>query len=81
MAGRVLMIAVTMVLIPVLAGATPPEIVQLENWAARIRPKASEVKWQQIPWQTDLVAAIAAAREERRPILVWASGDEPLERC
>jgi hypothetical protein len=63
------------------AFASPPELERLENWAAAIRPKASEVKWEKIPWITDLSTAINLASQEKRPILVWASGDAPLERC
>jgi hypothetical protein len=61
--------------------ATPPELLRLDQWAESIRPKAAEVKWRQIPWQTDLGEAVRTATAEKRPILVWASGDEPLERC
>jgi hypothetical protein len=61
--------------------ALPPELERLENWATAIRPKASEVKWEKIPWITDLASAIKVASRDKRPILVWASGDPPLERC
>jgi hypothetical protein len=46
-----------------------------------VRPKAGEYKWQQIPWILDLGEGIKAAREEKRPVLLWVSGDDPLERC
>jgi hypothetical protein len=61
--------------------AAPPGQERLDNWAAAIRPKASEMKWENIPWITDLAKAIKVASKEKRPILVWASGDPPLERC
>jgi len=39
-------------------------------------------KWRDaIPWLLDLQAGIALAREEKRPLLIWTSGDDPLERC
>ncbi len=63
------------------ASAVPPGQERLDNWAAAIRPKASEIKWEKIPWVTDLSKAIKLAAKEKRPILVWASGDAPLERC
>jgi hypothetical protein len=63
------------------ATALPPDLERLEGWAAAIRPRASEVKWERIPWRTDLQAAIKIAIREKRPIVVWASGDAPLERC
>jgi hypothetical protein len=40
-----------------------------------------ETKWQQIPWTRDLEKAVKQAREEKRPLLLWVTGDEPLERC
>jgi hypothetical protein len=61
--------------------ALPPELERLENWAAAIRPKASETKWEKIPWITDLPNSIKVASREQRPMVVWASGDAPLERC
>jgi hypothetical protein len=39
-------------------------------------------KWRDaIPWVLDLDAGIRLARDEKRPILIWTSGDDPLERC
>jgi hypothetical protein len=39
------------------------------------------VKYQQIPWFLDLDAAIRQANKEKWPVLIWTSGDDPLERC
>jgi hypothetical protein len=39
-------------------------------------------KWRDaIPWVLDLEAGIRLARAEKRPLLIWTSGDDPLERC
>jgi hypothetical protein len=39
-------------------------------------------KWRdKIPWVLDLDVGIRLAREEKRPVLIWTSGDDPLERC
>jgi hypothetical protein len=39
-------------------------------------------KWRdRIPWVLDLEAGIRLARAEKRPVLIWVSGDDPLERC
>ncbi len=39
-------------------------------------------KWRDgIPWGLDLPQAVRLARQERRPLLLWVSGDDPLERC
>jgi hypothetical protein len=42
---------------------------------------AEFLRWQEIPWLTDLNEGIRVARAEKRPLLIWASGDDPLERC
>ena len=44
-------------------------------------PHPGELKWQQIPWLTDLADAVRQARAEGRPLLLFVSGDDPLERC
>jgi hypothetical protein len=39
-------------------------------------------KWRDaIPWVVDLEKGIRLARQEKRPVLIWVSGDDPLERC
>ena len=44
-------------------------------------PHPGELKWQQIPWLTDLREAVRQARAESRPLLLFVSGDDPLEKC
>jgi hypothetical protein len=34
-----------------------------------------------IPWVLDLEEGIRLAKQEKRPLLLWTSGDDPLERC
>jgi hypothetical protein len=46
-----------------------------------IRPSAKDLPWRQIGWRADLLAAVALAKEEKRPLLLWVAGDPPLERC
>jgi hypothetical protein len=45
------------------------------------KPRPDEVRWLQIPWMLDLTEAAKASKAEDRPLLIWVSGDEPLERC
>lgn len=49
--------------------------------AAVKTPHENELKWQQIPWLVDLDNAARLAREEDRPLLMFVSGDDPLEKC
>ena len=49
--------------------------------AAAVKPTAKELAWLAVPWVLNLSEARRAAREEKRPIFLWAAGDDPLERC
>jgi|SRR6516225_8160352 hypothetical protein len=40
-----------------------------------------QAKWRRIPWMLDLNEGMRLAKEEKRPLLLWTSGDDPLERC
>jgi len=39
------------------------------------------MKYREIPWLLDLEEGIRLAKKEKRPLLIWTSGDDPLERC
>jgi hypothetical protein len=54
---------------------------ELAERAAAIKPVPQELRWQRIPWITDLAEAQRVAQAERRPIFLWVTGDDPLERC
>jgi hypothetical protein len=60
---------------------TGAALADLEKQAAAIKPTPEELRWQQIPWLTDLAEGQRLARAERRPIFLWVTGDDPLERC
>ena len=53
----------------------------LAERAAAIKPAPKELCWQRIPWLTDLAEGQRLAQAERRPIFLWVTGDDPLERC
>lgn len=74
----------------IVAGATPPapddDAGRLQGHAAKLyaylkKPLPGELKWQEIPWSTDLAESVRVAKEEKRPLLLFVSGDDPLERC
>ena len=50
-------------------------------YAAVRNPRPGELGWQQIPWMVDLQKGIRTARDERRPLLLFVSADDPLEKC
>jgi hypothetical protein len=46
-----------------------------------VKPTADETRWKQIPWVIDLAGAVQTAKKENRPLFLFVSGDDPLERC
>lgn len=62
------------------------DVARLPASAARLYADTTlfpqPTKWRDnIPWMLDLEAAIRTAKAENRPLLLWTSGDDPLERC
>lgn len=57
------------------------QLADLARLAAAVKPTPEELRWQKIPWLTDLAQAQRVGRAENRPILLWVTGDDPLERC
>jgi hypothetical protein len=63
-----------------------PELAELLKKAAPYRPGARDLAWREVPWYDDPTAALAQARDEKRPLFVWVAGGRdrdgtPLERC
>jgi hypothetical protein len=56
-------------------------LTALQRRAAVIKPAPDELRWQRIPWVLDLTEGQRIAQLERRPIFLWVTGDDPLERC
>jgi hypothetical protein len=63
------------------AAAVAADPAEVQRRAQQIRPAPHEKKWEQVPWLLDLNEAIRHARQEGRPLLLWGSDDDPLERC
>src|SRR5262245_21900260 len=68
------------------AGAGLGQTPDLSSSAARMysivkKARPGELKWQEIPWLVDLQDGVRLAKDEHRPLLLWVSGDDPLERC
>jgi hypothetical protein len=68
-----------------LAGLPPADLDRLPEDAVRryraVKPTPAELRWRQIPWLDDLPEAAALARKEGRPLFLWVSDDDPLDRC
>jgi hypothetical protein len=57
----------------------PVNARQIYEYAKKALP--GELEWKQIPWLIDLDEGLRQAKEENRPLLLFVSGDDPLERC
>jgi hypothetical protein len=76
LAGVVLAAAVTA---PVAAG--PGEAGALARRLEAVKQPPELTRWQRIPWLTSLTEGLRAARQENRPLFLWATADDPLDRC
>jgi hypothetical protein len=54
---------------------TPDQFTKLH---ALIKPKASEQKWEQIPWLVSLGEARQRGAAEGKPVLLWEMDGHPL---
>jgi hypothetical protein len=92
--GPVLRLALTVLAFGVISGlatadtrpvAAKEDIDRLPATAAQLYRDTTlfprEMKYQRIPWLLDLEEGIRLAKQEKRPVLIWTSGDDPLERC
>jgi hypothetical protein len=57
---------------PELTSATYADLV------AKIRPNRRECEWREPGWRPSFGAAVAEARAEKQPILLWAMNGHPL---
>ena len=75
-------IATTLLLAAASAGGDAlTDVHELRQRADQIRHTPDLLRFLQIPWYTDLNEGIKVAKEESRPVLLWAAGDDPLGRC
>lgn len=52
-----------------------------KKWYDAVRAQDAELKWKKIPWLVDLEEGLKQATAEKRPLVIWVSGDDPLDRC
>lgn len=57
-----------------------PEVAaaDLVRWHALVRPRASELSWERIPWLPSFAEGLERAAREQRPLLLWAMNGHPL---
>lgn len=51
---------------------------EYEEWVAWLTPGPEDLEWLEVGWLPTLSAGIARAREEQRPLLLWAMNGHPL---
>jgi hypothetical protein len=76
---RVVLSALIVVLAASAARSVEP--ADLERRMAAIRHTSEALRWQEIPWLTNLSEGMRLAKAEKRPLLLWVAEDDPLERC
>jgi hypothetical protein len=57
------------------------EVQALKSMANLVRQDDAQLRWRDIPWYTDGAEGLKAARTEKRPVLLFVTGDDPLGRC
>ncbi len=63
---------------PEIHGGTTLDENSFRSALRYIRPKADELTWQAIPWQTDVFEAMRIVRQDHKPVLLWAMKGDPL---
>jgi hypothetical protein len=66
----------------VLAAATtpPPDLTDqtFAHWRDFLRPRATELCFETVPWRTTLWGAAVEAQAQDKPVLLWAMNGHPL---
>ncbi len=57
---------------------TAPDEDNYRDVLEYLQPSPGELRWQEIPWQTDLRAARCLAEAEHKPIFLWTMNGNPL---
>jgi hypothetical protein len=89
-ATSLVLVAASLLAAPARADVRPvsaaEDVARLPTAAARLYADTTlfprPTKWRDaIPWVLDLEQGLRLATQEQRPLLLWTSGDDPLERC
>ena len=54
------------------------DVPTFRDFIAYVRPKPDEIRWLDVPWQTDLWEGRRLAMQEGKPIFLWAMNGNPL---
>ena len=81
MTSRAFALGLLVLAAPALAGDADRLPYGVKKRYNAIVPAAKDLKWKKIPWLLDLEVGLKQAQEEKRPLVLWVSGDDPLDRC
>jgi hypothetical protein len=56
----------------------PSDAAEFAPLHTSIKPRPDELRWREIPWETDLWEARRRAAGEGKPLLMWAMNGNPL---
>jgi hypothetical protein len=56
----------------------PVHAASLDEQIASILPNEEEDRWLEIPWRTNIMAAIEEAGRVNKPVLLWVMNGNPL---
>ena len=56
----------------------PSDAQQFDQLHTFIKPTIEELRWTEIPWETDLEVTRQKATQQNRPLFIWAMNGNPL---
>lgn len=59
-------------------GHPVPTADNFAAWRDHIKPSASELQWESIPWRDSFSEGILEADRQGKPLLLWAMNGHPL---
>lgn len=56
----------------------PLDRATMGEYLRATRPSADELRWREIPWQSDLREGVRLAKEQGKPVFLWTMNGNPL---
>ncbi len=70
--------ALTLFVIALAVQVPEPTDSNLDKWREYIRPKASELVFEDCEWKPTFWEAVVEAQQKSKPILLWAMNGHPM---
>ena len=64
--------------VPAISSGDDVKIPQIDSLKTLIKPRAEEMRWEEIPWQADLWDARKKAAREGKPLMLWEMDGNPM---